>query len=415
MTNRLFFIGRNTSGEFGLNHTNSIWKLTECPNKSIKKVTAGYKFSIFSDDIFEDLWASGNNGSGQLAVDNRSAKLKKCRSIYFFYNNRITIRKICTNVSHGKCTFFISGKGELYASGRVNQQNQYEPVHIKELENVIHVQSSDDCLLALCSPIPLYTTVIMTNWSRVYSIPSDIIDLLIKFLKLYRTNVVFSTTKRPQSGHLIDQKFNKNNNGWNEIQSFTEQNVNIIKIQTGLEHSLFLDDTGIVWSCGINNDGNLGLGSDVRDEIVIYGPKKIKYFIKNDIKIIDIKCGSNFNLALDSNGKVYSWGTNFKGQCGHNISIGGINVFYEPKCIKGLMDYVVDDIKCGYAHCCARTVCGKWFMWGCNDNNQCIAFNDGREERLSRVDEMIKDKTGTACIVDIVPGLYNTYIIVSNE
>ena len=58
------------------------------------------------------------------------------------------------------------------------------------------------------------------------------------------------------------------------------------------------------WSCGINNDDNLGLCVDIRVEIEIYGLRTIRYFIENDIKIIDINCGWNFYWALDSNGKV---------------------------------------------------------------------------------------------------------------
>ena len=44
-------------------------------------------------------------------------------------------------------------------------------------------------------------------------------------------------------------------------------------------------------------------------------------FVDNEIKIVDIKSGMDFNLALDINGKVYGWGNNDAGSCGIKIFI----------------------------------------------------------------------------------------------
>ena len=45
-------------------------------------------------------------------------------------------------------------------------------------------------------------------------------------------------------------------------------------------------------------------------------PTPIAYFYKNSIRISKICCGSQHNLALSNEGKVYSWGCNDDGALG---------------------------------------------------------------------------------------------------
>eukprot|EP00486_Rosalina_sp_Unknown_P014397 CAMPEP_0201596100 /NCGR_PEP_ID=MMETSP0190_2-20130828/192890_1 /ASSEMBLY_ACC=CAM_ASM_000263 /TAXON_ID=37353 /ORGANISM="Rosalina sp." /LENGTH=184 /DNA_ID=CAMNT_0048056325 /DNA_START=1194 /DNA_END=1745 /DNA_ORIENTATION=- len=143
-----------------------------------------------------------------------------------------------------------------------------------------------------------------------------------------------------------DQEIEKeklDHNTWKKLECFDIGNNKIIKIATGSEHTLFLEDNGTVWCCGDNAFGQLGIGfgdedeeedededdiesvstpttinSNADDDVsAIYTPQKIEWFIINCIKIVDIECGLYHNLAMDEEGRIYSWGHAKRGQCGN--------------------------------------------------------------------------------------------------
>jgi len=98
---------------------------------------------------------------------------------------------------------------------------------------------------------------------------------------------------------------------------------NITKASLGKSHTLVLFQSGDVYGCGANNCGQLGLGDGVRasaDSLVL-----TKISLDN---IRDIACGSEFSLACDQDGRLYSFGHPEYGQlgsgsCGQYIKDGG--------------------------------------------------------------------------------------------
>ena len=128
---------------------------------------------------------------------------------------------------------------------------------------------------------------------------------VINLFKIFygNTNTVYSTSfsYRGGNGH---GKNNINDGKWKKIKKL--QYKQIIKIEAGSEHTLFLESNGILWCCGNNVYGQLGLGHNILE----YVPTEIKYFIVNNIKIKNIKCGERYSFALDYENKVYAWGNN---------------------------------------------------------------------------------------------------------
>src|SRR3990167_10450631 len=78
---------------------------------------------------------------------------------------------------------------------------------------------------------------------------------------------------------------------------------------SGAFHSLFLDPLGCVWSCGFNENGQLGLGNNNKS---IPTPQKIN----NLPPIISVSAANSSSFFLDENGSVWSCGRNHKGQLG---------------------------------------------------------------------------------------------------
>ena len=76
----------------------------------------------------------------------------------------------------------------------------------------------------------------------------------------------------------------------------------------GFQHSLFVDSSSSVWSCGSNDDGRLGLGDSTQRNL----PEKIKT-ISN---IISVSAGFRHSIFLDNNGDVFTCGFNGFGRLG---------------------------------------------------------------------------------------------------
>lgn len=88
--------------------------------------------------------------------------------------------------------------------------------------------------------------------------------------------------------------------------------INIISAATGRNHTLFLTDTGSVFACGDNHQGQCGIG---KISATVDTPKLIDY---SGPPIVKIGCGADFSVILDSNGNLYAFGLPEFGQLGNN-------------------------------------------------------------------------------------------------
>ena len=115
------------------------------------------------------------------------------------------------------------------------------------------------------------------------------------------------------------------------IQSLSE---NIIEISAGNFHTFFLSDQGYVYSCGLNEFGQLGLGSTA-DSVPTHSlfPTKLIHKGIRNIFFCHISCG-NFHSVISTNQKLYSFGCNF-GQLGYKVGTQG-RIQYIPKFVTSL-------------------------------------------------------------------------------
>ena len=147
--------------------------------------------------------------------------------------------------------------------------------------------------------------------------------------------------------------------------------------------------------------------------------------------IKDIQCGNDHNLALDANGRVYSFGANHLGQCGDS-STKHVDT---PKMIKYLKNYTVLQIDCGSNHSYCRVAkhCvmdgeqDKHYLFGSNKYNECItydnAINNGQRDKCFNnikvvtphcINDIIEEKSNGKIIKAVYLGHHNTKIILSD-
>lgn len=89
--------------------------------------------------------------------------------------------------------------------------------------------------------------------------------------------------------------------------------TNIVKVAAGWTHSVALKSDGTVWTWGNNNMGQLGRDGITNRPGQVVDPDDPTGFLKN---VVDITAGNTHTLSLKSDGTIYSWGLNNVGQLG---------------------------------------------------------------------------------------------------
>ena len=146
-------------------------------------------------------------------------------------------------------------------------------------------------------------------------------------------------------------------------------NSNIIKISCGEAHSLALTNEGKVYSWGFGSNGQLGLGfcedsfepGEGLKNSMRYKPELIKNL--DEEKIYDIKCGKTFSMFVDNKGELYSCGVNDLYQLGipelnskehlYDKDEEGCCDFVFPTKVDYFLKMKVECISCGEGHCLA--------------------------------------------------------------
>lgn len=197
------------------------------------------------------------------------------------------------------------------------------------------------------------------------------------------------------------------------IKSLTD--VFIKKVACGQQHSLALTDDGRIYSWGLGVFGQLG-HSNIKSQHV---PKRIENVTMEDdnekeVLFKSVACGSHHSLALDIYGKVWSWGSAEYGQQGAlksdelSMKENGHHVYRtKPALVYGDFDNLkVIKIKCGSLHNIAITENGQVYTWGWGHHGTLgIGHN-----RLQLVPQPIESLKGEV-VVDISGAVRTSYFV----
>lgn len=86
------------------------------------------------------------------------------------------------------------------------------------------------------------------------------------------------------------------------------------KISLGEKHAIALDDNGKLFSWGKNTQGQLGIG-DVTNETEFIGQPTLISSVSNTL-FVDVSASAEVSFAITDQGKMYSWGDNDLGTLG---------------------------------------------------------------------------------------------------
>jgi alpha-tubulin suppressor-like RCC1 family protein len=118
-------------------------------------------------------------------------------------------------------------------------------------------------------------------------------------------------------GQLGNETYNTNSNTPVEVSNLDGAAVKALA--GGQGHSLALKSDGSVWAWGLNQDGQLGDGTntDSSTPVQVNDPTDPTGYLSG---VTAIAAGSSHNLALKDDGTVWAWGTNPYGQLGNGTN-----------------------------------------------------------------------------------------------
>lgn len=150
-----------------------------------------------------------------------------------------------------------------------------------------------------------------------------------------------------------------------EVQAAGVGDVNITNVATGKHHTLALDSSGRVWSWGQNYFGQLGLGyrasAENADDVLT------PHLVSGVSDVVAIAASYNsHSLALTKDGEVYAWGNNYYGQLGLENTHSTVPVTTPTRISTNYFNGKVTTIAAGYNFSMAITDKGTLYTWGIN-------------------------------------------------
>lgn len=270
-------------------------QLTKANNSRLMCLEVGHSFSLaVSDELKIFNW--GLNDSRQLAkgITSYGDHHSPCVSKTLMNLNP---RVIASGDDH---TIMIDYKNDVYMWGD-NKKGQLGLGHPRKVKSVVKMTSMGKNLKTAVAKGK--QTYVVTGDGNILKWPNK--QYHCKFLPM-----------------MV-----KANDSWVKFQN----------ISCGYDYAIALTTNGLLFSYGMNDNGQLGLG-DLKEREIFTMVEKLKDLGE---KTMEVSCGYKHVVCRTANGKVYSWGL---GSCGQ-LGSGDRESRNEPEAMKFSEDIKVKTLK----------------------------------------------------------------------
>jgi len=181
-----------------------------------------------------------------------------------------------------------------------------------------------------------------------------------------------------------------------------------VTVAAGLYHSMALHGDGSLWAWGRNDWGQLG-------STVGNGPMQVVFPTLNNqtVKVAAMDAGAGFSVALDTDGRVWAWGTNGDCQLGNGGVAGSAVPAQVTKDDSQPLTGVVA-IAAGLHSVLAVREDGTVWAWGDNTNGL-LGIGDGvNTDRCRAVSIPLALGGSTAVPVDVAMGSDHSLLLLSD-
>lgn len=355
-----------------------------------------HSFSINADDV---IYAWGNNDCGQLGINSTENS-----NVPVAVNMKgVLSDKTIISISAGyKFTLALASDGTVYSWGRNNQGqlgnnsniNSSIPVAVDMTgvlsgKTIIEIAAGVEHSFALASDGTIYSwgynyfgelgnnnpgvntnIPIAVDMSGVLSGKTiNKIDAGCGFSVALASDGAIYCWGRNHSGQLGNHTMHIMDSSPVPVavdMSGVLSGKTITQISAGSRTTLVLTSDGMIYGWGDNDFGQLGNEPTADRDYPIAADMSD---VLSGKTIIDIDSGDTYSLALDSDGKVYSWGLNWDGQLGINSTeIRHFPIAVESNGI--LSGKTIIKISGNKYHSMVLASDGAIYCWGCNKSGQ---------------------------------------------
>ena len=301
------------------------------------------------------------------------------------------------NISAGEAqSLILSNKGTVYACG----YNEYGQLGLGDNDDRNVPTLIDDSMHIIQISTNGAHSLILSNKGQVYACGSNLYgqlgseqlefepgnfiiheNILVLIQGLYDINYVSAGSDHSlfidNIGHVyacginIHGQLGLGDNDERNVPALIDDlnNMHIIQISANGAHSLILSNKGQVYACGDNYYGELGLGDNIN--------RNIPTLITNLTHIVQISAGCFYSLVLTNIGQVYAFGYNKKGFLGLGDKIS----MHIPTLISNI--FHINQISAGGNHSLAFNEYGV-YSFGCNEHGQ-LGLGDNNDSYLPRL------------------------------
>jgi len=187
-------------------------------------------------------------------------------------------------------------------------------------------------------------------------------------------------------------------------QAMMPHEEQIKQIAAGNEHTVVLTKSGKVFAVGYNDNGQCGQGHNGRAAQM----SLVEALNEKNIVQVHAYNGCEHTLCVSSQGELFSFGYNYRGQLGlgetHSISL--------PQLVPGFgtLGRRVTHVSCSYYHSAVSTDSGDLFTFGRNDFGQLGHGDTVDRKEPTKVEALAL----LDAVVSIACGQYHTAVALSN-
>lgn len=185
------------------------------------------------------------------------------------------------------------------------------------------------------------------------------------------------------------------------VRALNGISIDLVAAANGCEHMLAVATDGAVYSWGYNDRGQLGLGSTISKS---HTPRMIDS-LREKYHITYAAVSYHHSAVVSSTGELLTFGMNDCGQLG----LDHTQHQHTPQLVDSLSSQVIIKVACGLYHTVAVTAGGEVYAFGKNDYGQ-LGLGHARNVKLP---SLVKISTSDSDekIVDVSCGYYHTVVI----
>ena len=161
-------------------------------------------------------------------------------------------------------------------------------------------------------------------------------------------------------------------------------------------HSVFVTKDGLVYACGLNDEGQLGVGDTDRRLVPTLVPGQLQ-----GKTAVYVAAGDEHTLCITADGSLFSWVSNHKGQLG----VADTEERHVPTLVTGLQGKRVVHVAAGAHHTICSTTDGCVFTWGAGDEGK-LGPGDDEADRL--LPALVRGELQGKQVVQVAAGDYHS-------